>query len=132
MRILLIETDRFLARNIQRALKRAGHDSDWLIDLQTAINAADTSKPDAVILDLLLAGRSGIEFLYEFRSYPEWNEVPVIVYSNIPDSELRQGSEAFAQLGISHFLYKPATKLDELVSLAERLAFHPLPAIIPR
>ena len=130
MRILLIETDRFLARNIQRAFKRAGHKVEWLIDLQSAINAADATVPQAVILDLLLADRSGIEFLYEFRSYPEWSAVPIIVYSNIPSAELEACAGSFAQLGIRDFLYKPTTALSELISTVERSSLL-VPAIIP-
>src|SRR5207248_2663173 len=108
------ETDRFLARNIVRAFKRAGHNVHWLVDLQAAVNDADTTEPQAVIMDLFLAGRSGIEFLYEFRSYPEWATVPVILFSSVPDIELEQCQSTFIQLGVTHFFYKPSTTLAEL------------------
>jgi DNA-binding response OmpR family regulator len=68
--ILFLESDRILASNLTKVFKRVGHQVSWHVDPQAAVLAADKNQPDLVIMDLLLAGRSGIEFLYEFRSYP--------------------------------------------------------------
>ena len=86
-RILFIEPDYLLGANAKNILKRAGHSVDWHVDPQAAMDSADAAHPDIIILDLLLAGRSGIEFLYELRSYPEWAKLPVIIYSNVPAEE---------------------------------------------
>jgi DNA-binding response OmpR family regulator len=71
--ILLIETDRLLAKNLSKYLTKFGHEVSWHVEPQAAMDSADQKCPDVIVLDLLLANsRSGIEFLYEFRSYPEW------------------------------------------------------------
>lgn len=114
-RVLLIEPDHLLAKNTCRALKRAGHTVDWSVEPQAAVNLADTHIPDVVIIDMLLAGRSGIEFLYEFRSYPDWQAIPVIVCSSLPEHEVGTHEHSFAQLDIRKFLYKPHTSLTDLV-----------------
>jgi DNA-binding response OmpR family regulator len=92
--ILLIESDKILASNLTQFFKRAGHYVAWHVDPQEAILTADKSQPDVVVLELLLAGRSGIEFLYEFRSYPEWQALPVIIYSNLSEEEVDTASSA--------------------------------------
>jgi len=120
-RILLIEPDRLLAKNITAAFKRAGHQTDWCVDAQAAINTADAATPDLVILDLLLSFHGGIEFLYELRSYPEWVELPVIIFSSLPSEEVNFASSAFVQLGVNYFLPKISTGLAQLVTAANQL-----------
>jgi DNA-binding response OmpR family regulator len=120
-RILLIETDRPLAACLQKYLERAGHEVEWQVDPQVAVYSADKNQPDVVVLDLLLANRSGIEFLYEFRSYPDWQQLPVVVFSNISPADLGSTINSFEQLNVSAFHYKPASSLSELTASVDRL-----------
>lgn len=126
-KILLVEADRQLAQNISKILKRAGHRIDWQVDLQAALDSADGHQPDLVILDLVLAGRSGVEFLYEFRSYREWQSVPVIIYSAVAIADLGATSASLDDLTIGQFHYKPITDLEQLqASVADTLAAAPV------
>ncbi|OVE79262.1 hypothetical protein BVY00_00880 [bacterium G20] len=120
-RILFIEADRILGSNARAVLKRAGHGVDWHVDPQAAMDSADAVRPDIVILDLMLAGRSGVEFLYEFRSYPEWSDVPVIVYSNVPADEFNATYVGFNELDIAAYYYKPTSSIAELANSIEHL-----------
>jgi response regulator RpfG family c-di-GMP phosphodiesterase len=79
--------------------------------------AADQQRPDVVIVELQLVAHSGIEFLYEFRSYLEWQAIPLIIHSQVPPSEFASNWQLFKdQLSISHYLYKPQTTLKELLA----------------
>jgi DNA-binding response OmpR family regulator len=118
--ILLVESDRILAGILTKSFKGAGHQTSWHVDPQEAVLAADENKPDVVILDLLLAGRSGTEFLYEFRSYTEWQDLPVIIYSNLSQEEVGTGSSGFSELKITAFHYKPTTTLVDLSRSVEK------------
>ena len=120
-RILFIEPDRILGANAKRIMKRAGHGVQWHVDLQVAIDSADAVRPDIIILDLLLAGRSGIEFLYEFRSYPEWTKVPVVIYSNVRSEEFNADYVGFNQLNITAYHYKPATTIAGLLKTVDNI-----------
>ncbi len=126
-RILILETDRQLAKNVSDFLRSAGHTVDIYSDPQSAISAADAHCPDVVILDLLLAGRSGIEFLYELRSYPEWQRLPVIITSKLSDAELESYRPALRQLNVSRFLHKPTAQLQELAAAIQQ-SLRPAPA----
>lgn len=119
-RILFIEPDRILGANAKTVMKRAGHSVELHVDPQAAMNSADAVLPDVIILDLLLAGRSGVEFLYEFRSYPEWLNVPVIIYSNVTSDEFNEMYIGYKQLKIARYHHKPTTTLAELLSSVER------------
>src|SRR5258706_7128339 len=106
--ILLLEPDSLLAADIKRYLDLANHKVYVHSDPQAAVAQADKQLPDIVIIELQLAGRSGIEFLYEFRSYPEWQAIPAIVFSSLNQEDTQSYSEDFKELNVSVCLYKPA------------------------
>lgn len=125
--VLLIEPDRRLAATYQKALQAVGHAVTAASGAQSAITAADKTKPDLVILELQLVGHSGIEFLYEFRSYLDWQDTPVIIQSQVPPGEFSDSRQLLAQeLGVKAYLYKPHTTLRRL--LAEVNEFIPVTA----
>lgn len=125
-RILMVETDKLIADNLAQYLRNFGHSVDWQLDLQAAINAADSQRPDLVILDLMLCGRSGVEFLYEFRSYPDWQEIPVVLFSNISVRDLGHSTSSFDELNISAYHYKPTTSLAQLAASINFLLGQPV------
>jgi DNA-binding response OmpR family regulator len=114
MHILLIEPDSLQARLYGSALAREGHSVAYSSTAQSAVHAADEQVPDIVILELQLPGHNGIEFLYEFRSYPEWMHVPVVIHTFVPVHELAQADVLKTELGVQRILYKPSTVLATL------------------
>lgn len=117
MNILLIEPDAKLAGIYQAALQQAGHKVRHASRAQDAVHEADESKPDIVLLELQLAKHNGIEFIYEFRSYSEWQNVPIILMTMVAPHSLGITAEMLKQLGIIDCLYKPATNLRKLVAV---------------
>jgi DNA-binding response OmpR family regulator len=116
MHILLIEPDRVLATTYARALAAAGHQVQAAATAQQAISAADSRRPDLVLLELQLVEHSGIEFLYEFRSYPDWQTIPLIIHSQVPPAEFSDSWQLLhAELGVRGYLYKPQTSLRRLL-----------------
>lgn len=118
MNILLVEPDRILAKTLSGALTSAGHEIRVASTAQAAILLADASTPELIILELQLVSHSGIEFLYELRSYGEWQQIPVIVLSHVPPGEFTD-SWALLQdeLGVRAYHYKPRTSLRKLLSV---------------
>lgn len=113
--ILLLESDLVLVETYARALRQAGHDVCQVTDAQTAIQSADACRPDLVILEFQLAAHNGIEFLYEFRSYAEWQAVPVIIQSVVPPTAV-QILTLQRELGVNAYHYKPRTSLHQLLA----------------
>lgn len=118
--LLLLEPDQLLSASIKKYFGSV-YSVHTHSDPQAAILAADKNTPDVVILDLMLAGRSGIEFLYELRSYPDWQKIPVIVWSSLWDEEIEPYLPTFSELQVSATFYKPATSLSELSACIEKL-----------
>lgn len=108
--ILLVEPNITLGTVYKKALESVGHVVSHSRGAQQAILQADETTPDVVLLELQLAGHSGVEFLYEFRSYAEWQNIPIIVHTFVPEEYLHLPQH----LKISGYFYKPATSLHNL------------------
>jgi DNA-binding response OmpR family regulator len=119
--ILLLEPDRLLARSYKLALERNGHTVHWQTDAEAALGVMDAHNPDLIILELQLANHNGVEFLYEIRSYPDWDRIPVLLHTMVPPSQPGLGRQLWPQLGIHEYLYKPQTSLAQLNRKVNRL-----------
>ncbi len=126
MRILLVESSSTLTKIYKQAFKQVGYTVDSANNAQAAINAADKNLPDAVVLELQLGSHNGVEFLYEFRSYPEWQAIPVILHSLVPPTEFQNNQIVYRQLRIADYLYKPQTSLQQLIRTVENCLRTPI------
>jgi DNA-binding response OmpR family regulator len=113
--ILLVEPDRLIAKTYMQVLQSAGHSVQVCATAQSAVFCADEQPPDLLILELQLVGHSGIELLYELRSYLDWQELPVVIVTNVPAGEF-QGSWQLLrdELGVQAYHYKPLFSLTAL------------------
>lgn len=114
--ILLIEPNKIFVQAYIQALEKSGYEIKHVTGAQAAIASADEQKPDLVILEIELAKHNGIEFLHEFRSYHEWQNVPVIINSNVPPGKFAKSGQELELLGVSRYFYKPKTSLADLTA----------------
>lgn len=118
--VLLLEPNRILLRNYADFIRSKGFEVSECEDAQHGINEADKKRPDIVVVELMLAGHSGIEFLYEFRSYEEWLKVPVIIFTSLHKGEIGINDARLEELGVVAVLDKSKTSLDKLVTQINR------------
>jgi len=111
MKVLLIEPHRPLAQTYAAWLRTLGCQVSVAKSAQSAIHVADEDVPDIIVLELQMAKHNGVEFLYEFRSYSEWREVPIVLHTMIPADSLHLNEQQLRLLGIAAYLYKPTTTL---------------------
>ena len=116
MHILLIEPDRILREQYEKALAEAGHTVDHAATAQAAVRAADAAVPDVVVLAMDMARHNGVEFLYEFKSYAEWQAVPVVLLVARLNHELAGHDQLRNQLGVAAVLVKSELTLAALCS----------------
>lgn len=115
MRILYIEPDAEFAGVVVRYLEEHGFGVDWARDAQSAVSAADGKRPNIVVLELALAEHNGVAFLNEFRSYTDWIDIPVIIYSHIPAESTGLSKKEWHKQGVVQYLYKPTSRLEALL-----------------
>jgi DNA-binding response OmpR family regulator len=110
MRILLAEDDPMLGSGLEQGLRMAGFTLDWVRDGQLAQTALHTQTYDAVVLDIGLPGKDGLELLQWMRQ--ENLGVAVLVVSARDSVSDRI---AGLNLGADDYLPKPFD-LDELIA----------------
>lgn len=113
MRLLLVEDSNRLRSTLVRALVRLGHAVDEAADGREAEVFARMNEYDAIVLDLMLPGRNGLELLDAWRR--EGLDTPVIVLTARSSVEDRVRGLA---LGADDYLVKPFA-LEELVARLE-------------
>lgn len=116
--VLVVDADASLRKLTKAAFERAGLSIATASSAERAIAHCEEQQPDVIVLDLQLRGHSGVELLHELRSYPEWQQIPVVLYTGVPKTALAGFEPAFTLMGIQGYYYKPETtfrKLSETV-----------------
>ncbi len=110
MRILLIEDDQMIGEAVSIALKDAAYAIDWVRDGATASRVLELGEHQAVLLDLGLPKRDGLEVLRRLRLAR--NTVPVIIMTARDEVDDRvKGLDS----GADDYLVKPFD-LNELLA----------------
>ncbi|MBN8464169.1 MAG: response regulator transcription factor [Dechloromonas sp.] len=112
MRILIVEDDPMIGASIRTGLRQDGYTADWARDGNSAELAVATNEYDAILLDLGLPGRSGLELLAQWRR--KRNAVPILIITARDSVEDRI---AGLDGGADDYLVKPF----DLNELAARL-----------
>jgi len=99
-RILLIEDDPKLGRQIVEHLDEAGFETTWLRDGQTALSASYRGLA-LVVLDLMLPGAFGLDVLKVLRTQ---SDVPVLILSGKSDATVKVRA---LDMGADDYLVKP-------------------------
>jgi two-component system response regulator QseB len=79
MRLLVVEDDPMIGAGTRTALCQDGYTVDWVRDGEAADLATTTADYDAILLDLGLPGKSGLQLLAHWRK--RQNPVPVMIIS---------------------------------------------------
>ena len=117
-KVLIIDDDQAVTETFARMLRLEGHEVRTAHDAETGLREAQTTPPDAIIVDLRMPLINGLGFLYRLRADERHQNTPVAIVTGdycLDDSISRELTELGAQL---HF--KPLW-LEDLVELAYSL-----------
>ena len=78
-RVLLVDDDEVVRRSVCQALEPIGWKVTEAENGQDAIESLTATRPDVIILDLMMPKMDGFEFLDELRGRPDWQDIPVVV-----------------------------------------------------
>ena len=110
--ILIVEDDKFLRELISRKLSGEGFDALEAVDGEEGIKKIKEGKPDLVLLDLILPGIDGFEFLAKAREDPETSSIPIIILSNLGQ---REEVDKGLKLGAVDYLIKAHFTPGEII-----------------
>jgi two-component system KDP operon response regulator KdpE len=108
-RILVVDDEPQILRALQTTLRGAGYDVDTAATGAEALTKAAVQPPEAVILDLVLPDKSGVDVCRELR---QWTAVPVLVLSAVGEE---RDKVAALDAGADDYVTKPFG-IDELLA----------------
>lgn len=112
IRVLLVEDDAWLAEMEQTVLSEAGYEVIIAPHALAAIDYIDTSVPDVIILDVLLAGSTAFSLLNELQSHGDTHSIPIILCTNLAEQFT---SSQLKEYGVKRVVDKTTMHPNDLV-----------------
>jgi signal transduction histidine kinase/DNA-binding response OmpR family regulator len=122
---LLVDDDDMMRREIRLALEQDGWEVIEAENGRVALARLAETRPDVIVLDLMMPEMDGFEFLVEMRGRTEWRDIPVLV---VTAKDLTAEDRSRLNGGVERVLQKGTSKLDELLREIGRI----LPGSIAR
>ena len=107
-KLLIVEDDKNWADILGKFAADVGAKHRVVVSGGQAIEIIDDWQPDALILDMLLAGETAIALLNELRSYADLASLPIAVCTNI-DVKM----DDLRPLGVKAILNKTSMRPNE-------------------
>jgi DNA-binding response OmpR family regulator len=102
MRILIVEDDRKLARQLNKGLGECGYSGTLAFDGREGLDAAENSDYDVIVLDVMLPGLDGISIVRQLRHRRIGTPILLLTARDTPD-DIAAGLDA----GADDYLTKP-------------------------
>jgi len=100
-RVLVVDDDAALAEMLGIVLRREGYEPAFVSDGNRAMGVFQQTRPDLVLLDLMLPGRNGLQICQDIRTQ---STVPIVMLTAKGDTiDVVQGLEA----GADDYVTKP-------------------------
>lgn len=119
-KLLIIEDDRIIGNIYSKKFAAEGFNVEVAEDGQTGWERISGFRPDIVLLDLMLPKLNGLDILARVRALPEFQRLPIIVFSN---AYMTTVIDAAWKAGATTVLTKSNTSPKKLTeTIAELLA----------
>ena len=116
-RVLLVDDQPMNVRIMTDCLEKAGYEVFKAYDGDTALRIARESKPDIILLDIMMPELDGFEVTERLRKDPETSVIPIILVTALGETGYKaKGLKA----GADDFLTKPV-RLVELLARVRSL-----------
>ncbi len=115
-KVLLIEDEPNITEAIRFLLTREGWQVETHAEGTDAVQVILSARPNLVILDVMLPGKSGMDVLRDLREHDEMKALPVLMLTARGQSRDREMAE---QAGVSRFMTKPFSNTEVLTAVRD-------------
>ncbi|KKQ96197.1 MAG: Two-component transcriptional regulator, partial [Candidatus Woesebacteria bacterium GW2011_GWA1_39_12] len=107
-KILIVDDDALMIRMYQTKFKSDGYSVETAADGEECLSKIGSSKPDLVLLDIMMPKVNGLQVLKKLKSNDETNKIPVVLLSNVgEDNDINKGLEMGAVAYLVKASYTP-------------------------
>ncbi len=116
--VMIVEDDSFLSQLLSNRLGRDGLNIIRAGDGEEALGVLKNTRPDLILLDLILPKKSGFEVMEEIQRNPLLKKAPIVIISNLgQDDDISRGK----QLGAIEYYVKAKISIEDLVTKVQEL-----------
>ncbi|MBI4363953.1 MAG: response regulator [Candidatus Latescibacteria bacterium] len=116
-RVLVVDDEADLVRILQFGLESMGYQVDTASDGQEGLKKARDTKPDIILLDLMLPKLDGYKVCRLLKFDERYKNIPIIILS----ARTQEGDQTLAmEMGANRFITKPY-EFTEILSQIETL-----------
>jgi PAS domain S-box-containing protein len=109
---LLVEDDPVIRDMVRRTLEK----EDWTVDETedgvAALARISESRPEVILLDLMMPRMDGFQFIDELRKVPQWRTIPIVVLTAM---DLSPQDRLYLQSRVNHIIQKEPYQQDDLL-----------------
>ncbi len=120
--VLIVEDEEITRKSLREVLEHEG----WVVaeaaDGVAGLRCLEQSRPDLILLDLLMPGMNGFEFSCELSKHAEWKAIPVIV---ITAKDLTSEDRSRLNGYVEKIFEKDPSTLEQLLHEVGRLLARP-------
>jgi len=109
-RVLVVDDEPMVRETLGQVLTEEGYVVDLAVDGESALERVTAARPDAILLDLMMPGMNGRQFLQVLRGNPIYEHVPVLIMTAVHGLNVN-----LQTLGASEVVEKPFN-VDELLN----------------
>lgn len=129
-KILLADDNPLLVRMYQKKLENDGYEVVTADDGDMALAKVNESKPDLILLDIMMPKVNGLQVLAKLKENNETSNIPVILLTNVggSDEDVNRGLE----LGAVAYLVKAGNRPAVVVEKVKEILggyVHELPKV---
>jgi DNA-binding response OmpR family regulator len=110
-RVLVVDDEPMVRDTLAQVLTEDGYVVDVAVDGEDALDRVHAARPDAILLDLMMPGMNGRQFLQALRNDAAYAQVPVLIMTAVHGLEVN-----LASIGASEVVEKPFNTLDDLLN----------------
>ena len=114
MKVLIADDELRLRKVIALYMSKCGYEIIEAGNGETAIELAKENKPDAIVLDVMMPGMTGIEATKKIRELPEFAKTPIILLTaNASEDDIKIGLAS----GADKYIRKPFSPKELVESI---------------
>lgn len=117
IRVMVVEDDQAASMFIAEVLELEGYEAIVVNDSSKALETANSTLPQAILLDLMMPPPDGFKVCRMLRADPTFRRTPILIVTALDDTDSRIVAIG---AGANDYLVKPF-RIDDLTSKVKKL-----------